>query len=295
MLEFNRTYTGDNLPVLRSLRDAGVRFDLILTDPPYNLGKDFGNASDRLSLDEFVAVTRERVALMRDLLTERGSLVWFCIHRYLGYVQLLMYEAGLFYRRILIWHYANGFSRSQRAPATAYEPVLWFSRSDRTWVYNADDVRVPYKTQRVRHPVYYRTAAGERRAWRPNPGGALRSDVWSYPTLAGKRFAGERTGHPAQKPESLITDLIRAFCPKDEKGRYCGRILDPFHGSGTVGVCCERLNSQGHRIQWMGIELEPRWHAVAEARLAQVRRLAAGQAGSQGCETKPPRGAGTVP
>ncbi|MCL6548349.1 MAG: site-specific DNA-methyltransferase [Alicyclobacillus sp.] len=268
---FNQTYVADNRDALQALRSEGVRFDLILTDPPYNLGKDFGNRSDQLSLAEFIAFAREEIGVMRDLLEDHGSIVWFAIHKYIGYIQTLMYEAGLNYRRMLIWHYDNGFSRSRRMPAATYEPILWFSKSDRRWVYNADDLRVPYKTTRVRSPVYYRGSKGERRAWRAHPDGALRGDVWSFPTLAGKRFAAERTDHPAQKPESLITDLVRAFCPKDATGRYRGRILDPFHGSGTVGVCCERLNRAGHAIEWLGFELEERWNAIARERLLRLQ------------------------
>ena len=98
----------------------------------------------------------------------------------------------------------------------------------------------------------------------------MRGDVWAFPTLAGKIFEKERTEHPTQKPESLITELIKAFCPKDEEGLYCGTILDPFHGSGTLGVCCEKLNKQGHKIKWIGIELEEKWCEVTRVRLSNL-------------------------
>ena len=97
----------------------------------------------------------------------------------------------------------------------------------------------------------------------------MRGDIWDFPTLAGRRFAHERTAHPTQKPESLILELIKAFCPM-KKGKYCGRILDPFHGSGTLGVCCEKLNKQGHEISWLGIELEHKWCDIAAERLAAL-------------------------
>jgi site-specific DNA-methyltransferase (adenine-specific) len=107
-------------------------------------------------------------------------------------------------------------------------------------------------------------------AWTPNPLGALRGDIWEYPTLAGKRFEKERTGHPTQKPESLITEILKAFCPKDSDGRYIGRVLDPFAGAGTVGVCCERLNRTGNRIDWTCGELEQRWVDVSKKRVAEL-------------------------
>lgn len=250
------------------------RFDVVLTDPPYNLNKDFGNDSDRLELDEFLTVNRERIQKCARLLSPTGSLVWFAIHHFVGYLQVMMYEAGLYYRRINIWRYENGFSRSRRLPRNEYEPFLWFSKSDREWTFNADDVRVPYKSkERLRSPVYYKNGRGEKIAWKPHPLGAMRGDIWEFPTLAGRRFADERTGHPTQKPETLITEIIKALCPKDEQGRYEGKILDPYAGSGTLGVCCEKLNASGHKISWICSEIEPKWITMSQERLVAVQTM----------------------
>ena len=73
---------------------------------------------------------------------------------------------------------------------------------------------------------------GEKLKCEPNPLGAMRGNVWSFSTLVGKLF--QKTEHPTQKPEALITETIKAFCPKNEDGLYEGTILDPFHGSGTL-------------------------------------------------------------
>jgi len=179
-----------------------------------------------------------------------------------------MHNAGLNYRRMNIWHYENGFSRSKKTPLTQFEPFLWFSKSSKNWTYNTDDVRVPYKsTERLKNPVRYKTSKGELKIWEPNPKGGMRGDVWKFPTLSGKVFERERTEHPTQKPESLITELIKAFCPKNSNGLYEGTILDPFHGSGTLGVCCEKLNSEGHKIKWIGIELEKKWVDIGKYRI----------------------------
>lgn len=256
--------------VLPQLIESGMKFDLILTDPPYNVGKDFGNDSDRLDLTAFLEGAYRRLELLNNLLSDQGSIIWFGIHDYICYIQVKMYEMGLHYRRLNIWHYENGFSRSSREPATHYEPFLWFSKDARRWTYNVDQVRVPYKSsKRLKSPVKYRNSAGKEKVWIPSAKGAMRGDVWSFPTLAGKAFAGERTSHPAQKPESLITELIKAFCPM-ENGVFVGKILDPFLGSGTLGVCCERLNANGHRIEWTGIELERKWCEVASRRLKEI-------------------------
>lgn len=261
---------GDSDVLMERYAKEGRKFDVVLTDPPYNLRKDFGNKSDCLSLEEFIAVTRRRVAMIRDLLSDNGSVIWFGIHDYICYVQTAMYDAGLYYRRMNIWHYENGFSRSNKEPAAHYEPFLWFSKDPKKWVYNVDAVRMPYKSAgRLKSAIHYKTKKGEVRVWSPNPLGAMRGDVWDFPTLAGRRFASERTEHPTQKPEALITELIKAFCPM-RNGIFKGSILDPFHGSGTLGVCCEKLNKIGHSIEWTGIELERHWCDIAETRLAKI-------------------------
>lgn len=270
-MEYNRVINGDSDEILKQFIKDKVTFDLICTDPPYNLNKDFGNNSDKLKLDEFLKVTDERIKLCKQLLAPTGSIIWFGIHHYIGFIQVIMYNAGLYYRRMNIWYYENGFSRSSKAPLTQYEPFLWFSKSKTKWTYNVDDVRVPYKsTERLKSPVYYKGKNGERKVWTPNPKGAMRGDVWAFPTLAGKAYKNEKTAHPTQKPEALITELIKAYCPKNKDGLYEGTILDPFHGSGTLGVCCEKLNKQGHHTKWIGIELEKRWCDVAEQRLSKI-------------------------
>lgn len=256
--------------ILPELVKEGRKYDLILTDPPYNIHKDFGNDSDCLPIDEFIKITRQRLTILKDLLTDNGSIIWFGIHDYICYVQVLMYELGLSYRRLNIWHYENGFSRSTKEPATHYEPFLWFSKSSKKWVYNTDEVRVPYRsTERLKNPIKYKDKHGNVKVWEPNPKGCMRGDVWDFPTLSGKVFEKERTKHPTQKPESLITELIKAFCPMKD-GLFNGIILDPFHGSGTLGVCCEKLNRAGHQIQWTGIELESKWCDVAHTRLNSI-------------------------
>lgn len=270
-MEYNRVIRGNSDEILKQFIDKGLKFDFICTDPPYNLNKDFGNDSDKLKLEDFLTITEFRIQMCKQLLTPTGSILWFGIHHYIGFIQTIMYKVGLNYRRMNIWYYENGFSRSSKAPLTQYEPFLWFSNSKSKWTYNVDDVRVPYKsTERLKNPVYYKDKNGKKKVWKPNPNGAMRGDVWAFPTLAGKAYIKEKTEHPTQKPESLITELIKAYCPKNKDGFYEGVILDPFHGSGTLGVCCEKLNREGHHIRWIGIELEQRWCDVANKRLSNI-------------------------
>ena len=261
---------GNSDDELDKLISMGIKYDLVLTDPPYNIFKNFGNKSDCLPFEEFLEITEERLTKLKQLLTPKGAIIWFGIHDYIGFIQVLMHKVGLYYRRMNIWHYENGFSRTTKEPATHYEPFLWYSNDKKQWTYNVDEVRVPYKsTDRLKSPVTYHDKDGNKKIWKPSTKGAMRGDVWDFPTLAGKAFKEERTEHPTQKPESLITELIKAFCPMSD-GKFAGKILDPFHGSGTLGVCCERLNQAGHKIIWTGIELEKHWCDVAQGRIDKL-------------------------
>lgn len=155
-MEWNKIYCSNSDLELPKLVSDGIKFDLILTDPPYNLHKDFGNSSDSLPIDDFLRINKKRIDCTAKLLEKNGSLIWFGIHNYIGFMQVMMYDAGLYYRRMNIWHYLNGFSRTKRMPTATYEPFLWFSKSNKTWTYNADDVRVPYKsTKRLKNPFYF--------------------------------------------------------------------------------------------------------------------------------------------
>jgi len=270
MIYWNSILTGDNLDYLKQMVVDGITFNLILTDPPYNLGKDFGNDTDTQNDVDFLSGITERCDLISKLLSPNGSLIIFCSQKYTGDIQLIL-RRSLVQKRLMMWYYKNGMSRQTKEPVTEFEPFWWFSKTD-NFVYNRDDVRIPYKTDRVRNPVYKKDRSGEKVAWTANPLGANRGDVWEYPTLSGKVYEGERTEHPTQKPMNFFVDLIKAFCPKNMDGKYEGRVLDPYVGSGTTAVACEHLNRTGkHLIKWVGIDLEQKWVGVANNRIIQEK------------------------
>ena len=72
---------GDSEILMDELIDQNIKHDLILTDPPYNINKDFGNKSDCLNIPDLIDVTRGRIKKLRNLLTPNGSIIWFGIHR----------------------------------------------------------------------------------------------------------------------------------------------------------------------------------------------------------------------
>jgi DNA modification methylase len=171
------------------------------------------------------------------------------IHHYLCLIHVRLYEMGMTYRRQIIWHYQNGFSAYRRNLAAHYEPILWFSKRSDSYF---RPIREPYRSaDRIRHRI---TKNGKE--WTPNPGGRMAGDVWSFPTLAGRRFRDERVDHPTQKPLALTDRIVGHFSSPGSL------VVVPFAGSGTE--CVSALRSG--RDFWAA-EIKPEYVQLAERRL----------------------------
>jgi site-specific DNA-methyltransferase (adenine-specific)/adenine-specific DNA-methyltransferase len=133
--------------------------------------------------------------------------------------------------------------------------LLWFSRSDK---YIYWPIREPYKSQeRLRHKI---TKNGK--VWEPNPEGRMAGDIWSFPTLAGRRFRDEKVDHPTQKPLSISRRIVKHFSNPGDI------VLVPFVGSGSECVAAVLEGRHYH-----GYELNPDYVALAEGRLAAANEL----------------------
>lgn len=242
---------GDCIEGMRALEEGA--FNLIVADPPYNLNKDFGAWKESERKEEWRDWTRSWLLEAKRVLSDEGNIFVYGIHHHMCWVQCMMYEMGLIYRRQIIWHYENGFAGyGKRSLNANYEPLLWFSKSDR---YIYDPIREPYKSQeRLRHKI---TKNGK--VWTPNPEGRMAGDIWSFPTLAGRRFRDEKVDHPTQKPLSISRRIVRHFSRPEDV------VLVPFVGSGSECVAAS-MEGRGY----LGFELNPTYVAIAEGRLAQA-------------------------
>ena len=221
MLKLDEISQSDVLDYLRQIPENSVQ--LIVADPPYNLGPKFGNDKEWMNDNEWLPWCVEWLKECKRILAPDGNLIVYGIHHYLCFLQVELYKLDMQYRRQIIWHYENGFSTYKRSLATHYEPLIWFSK---TKDYYFDEIREPYKSQeRLKSKVIKNG-----KEWFPNPNGRIAGDVWKFPTLAGRRFAGEKVNHPTQKPMSISERLIRHF---SEEG---ATVVIPFAGSGSECV-----------------------------------------------------------
>ena len=247
----NRILQGDCIEGMKNLEKNS--FNLIIADPPYNLNKDFGVWKESERRSEWKSWTKEWLTEALRVLSDRGNIFVYGIHHHQCWVQCIMYELGFVYRRQIIWHYENGFAGyGERSLNACYESLLWFSKTDQ-YIYHT--IREPYKSQdRLKYKI---TKKGK--VWTPHPEGRLAGDVWSFPTLAGRRFRDEKVDHPTQKPLSISTRLVRHFSDPEDT------VLVPFVGSGT-----ECVAAVGEGRGYLGFEINPEYRTLAKRRLQKL-------------------------
>lgn len=203
---------------------------------------------------DWLAWSKVWLAECKRILTDDGNLFVYGIHHHLCWIQCHLYELGLCYRRQIIWNYENGFAGYSRSLAAHYEPLLWFSKTSK---YLFHPIREPYKSQdRLKYKVIKNG-----KVWQPNPAGRLAGDVWRFPVLAGRRFSAEKVDHPTQKPLALSERIIKHFSNPGDL------VVVPFAGSGT-----ECLAAALNQRRYWGVDLNPKYIAIAEQRIARSAR-----------------------
>jgi len=226
---------GDALAKLAELNENSV--DLIIADPPYNLGKNYGNNQDARSFEEYLDFSRQWLKEARRILKPTGSLYVFMGFRFISYLYMILeQELKMNFNNWITWHYTQGIGRT-KGFSPRHDDILWFSKSEH-YKFNLDAIRVPQK--------YYRERNNMRGA---NPG-----DVWEFSHV---HYCNEnRQNHPTQKPEGLIERMVLAS--SDEKDF----VLDPFAGSGTTLRVCQQLNRYS-----LGFEINPDYVEMIRKRL----------------------------
>jgi adenine-specific DNA-methyltransferase len=202
------------------------KFDLVVTSPPYNLGKEYETKKDlKYYLDWQERIIKKIVPKVKDT----GSICWQ-VGNYIdnGSVWPLDIELapifrslGLQLRNRIIWRFGHGL-HAQKRFSGRYEVILWFTKTD-DYVFNLDPVRVPSKYPGKKH--YKGPKAGE---YSGNPKGKNPEDIWEIPNVNSNHI--EKTIHPCQFPVGLIERLILSLTNEKDL------IFDPFAGVASTGV-----------------------------------------------------------
>jgi len=229
--------TGDALELLRTIESQSV--DLIIADPPYNLGKDYGNSHDIKGSREYLQFSTTWLQESHRILAPHGTIYVFMGFRFISYLYDILDERlKMYFNSWITWHYTQGMGRT-RGFSPRHDDILMFTRTD-DFKFNLDTVRVPQK--------YYRD--------RNNMAGANPGDVWTFSHVHYSN--PEREDHPTQKPEALVARMVLASSDEGDL------VLDPFFGSGTTLRVCQVLNRR-----CIGIELNPEYVELARRRMAR--------------------------
>jgi adenine-specific DNA-methyltransferase len=245
-------YPGDCLEFLRRCPDESVQ--LIVTSPPYNIGKEYEN---RLELDVYLEQQAEIIKECYRLLSPRGSICWQ-VGNYVEKGAIIPLDTvlypiftglGLKMRNRIIWHFEHGLHCNKRFSGR-YETIIWFTKTD-DYIFNLDPVRVPQKYPGKKH--FKGPNAGE---YSCNPLGKNPGDLWIIPNVKSNHV--EKTEHPCQFPVELIERLVLAMTNPDDW------VLDPFLGTGTSIIAAIRHGRKG-----AGAEVVAKYIELARERIQQ--------------------------
>jgi len=250
----------DILSVLRTLNNESAQ--IVIADPPYNIGKDFGNKSDKQPMSEYLQWCDEWIEGCLRVLRKDGTMFIYGFSEILALILARIPQNVN--RRWLVWHYTNKNVPKLNFWQRSHESVLVLWKDDK--VFHRDEVREPYTdgfvkgaAGRKRPATKGRFSTGENETtYTAHPGGALPRDVIKIPTLAGSVGKNERVNHPTQKPLELCDRLLKS-CKQDPEN---GFVLVPFAGSGSECVAAKKLG-----LPFVGVEINEEYVQLIKQRL----------------------------
>lgn len=260
-LAINQIYNEDCILGMKQINSESV--DIIICDPPYNIGKDFGNDSDKQDMNAYLAWCDEWIAECLRILKPNGTFYVYGFSETLAFIRTRI-TCNV---RWLIWHYTNKVCPSLNFWQRTHESILCCYKNKPN--FNRDDVREPYTETflknaagKVRKPTAGRFSDGTTETiYNAHEGGALPRDVIKVPALAGGAGKKERVDHPTQKPLGLCDTLIKA-CLNKSAGTM---IVIPFVGSGS-----ECVSAKKNGADFIGFEINAEYIDIANKRLADL-------------------------
>jgi adenine-specific DNA-methyltransferase len=244
----------DNLEFMRPLESGSIQ--LIVTSPPYNIGKKYESKSP---LDHYVRTQARVISECVRLLRSGGSLCWQVgNHVQKGEIfplDLVLYpifrEHGLKLRNRIVWHFEHGLHCSKRLSGR-YETILWFTKGD-NYIFNLDSIRVPSKYPGKKY--FKGPKVGQLSG---NPLGKNPGDVWIFPNVKNNHV--EKTIHPCQFPVELVERLVLSLTNRGDA------VLDPYMGVGSAVVAALKHERIGY-----GCDIVPEYVEIAWERIRQLR------------------------
>jgi site-specific DNA-methyltransferase (adenine-specific) len=254
-----RILCGDSLTILPTLESESAQ--IVIADPPYNIGKDFGNNSDKQTMEEYLAWCERWIQECLRILKPNGTMFVYGFSETLALIYSKIYSTVQC--RWLVWHYTNKNVPSLHFWQRSHESILVLWKKDK--VFHRDEVREAYTegflngaAGKERKATKGRFSNGDKKTtYTAHANGALPRDVIKMPALAGGAGMKERVNHPTQKPLDLCDKLLRSCKQQD------GYVLVPFAGSGSECVAAKNMG-----LSFLGIEINPHYVDLIHQRLS---------------------------
>ena len=249
----------DNLAFMRPLPDASVQ--LIVTSPPYNIGKSYERRSP---LAEYVKAQAQVISECVRLLADGGSLCWQVgNHVDKGEIfplDMVLYpifkEHGLRLRNRIVWHFEHGLHCTKRLSGR-YETILWFTKGD-DYQFDMDPIRVPSKYPGKKY--FKGPKAGQLSC---NPLGKNPGDVWIFPNVKSNHV--EKTSHPCQFPIELVERLVLSLTNPGDV------VFDPYMGVGSSVVAAAMHHRVGYGCDVVEEYVDIAWNRVHDLRAGTLK------------------------
>jgi len=249
----------DNLTFMRLLKSRSIK--LIVTSPPYNIGKVY---EAKAPIEAYLQAQARTIAECVRVLHPQGSICWqIGNHVQNGEIfplDIVLYpvfrEHGLKLRNRIIWHFEHGLHCSKRLSGR-YETILWFTKGD-DYTFNLDPIRVPSKYPGKKY--FKGPKAGQLSC---NPLGKNPSDVWIFPNVKNNHV--EKTIHPCQFPVELVERLVLSLTNEGDA------VFDPYMGVGSTMVAALKHHRTAYGCDIVQRYVDIAWDRVSALQEGQLR------------------------
>lgn len=240
-------YHGDCLSILAGLEDETI--DLVFADPPYNIGKQFGDFSDYWASEEaYTEWCFQWLDLCIRKLRPSGSLYLMSSTQAMPLLDVWLRKRMAVLSRI-VWHYDSSGVQAKRHFGSMYEPILYCVKNRKDYTFNSSAIEIEARTGAVRQLIDYRKEPPA-----PYKSTKIPGNVWYFPRVRYKM--AEYEDHPSQKPEALLERIVKASSNPGDT------VLDPFAGTFTTCAVAQKL----HR-NTIGIEAQESYVQIGLRRL----------------------------
>lgn len=262
----NRLIWGDNKLVMASLlKEFKGKIDLIYIDPPFDVGADFtmdvpiGDGKETVGKDQstlemvayrdmwgkgtdsYLHMMYERLSLMKDLLSGKGTIIVHCDQTMGHFIKTLLDDvfSPQNFQNEIAWHYVKYQMRGMSHLTSNWDRLFWYSKSEKGFTFNLPTI--PLDEPRKLLKKGWDSKSKSIQNIRGEDGKvqyiemmeAKVDDVWELPYIGAPSY--ERTGYATQKPEVVLERAIKMASNEGDL------VADFFCGSGTTGAVAERL------------------------------------------------------